>query len=306
MWPRVFEEFCIREGIDLSIYEQDPPYRYVTGVDDILGEVVPWLPSFRRIPAHTNISQIPEYKDGKLLSMDVSSGLAVHLLDIQTGHEVLDLCCAPGMKMVLMSKLGAHVTGVDVSPHRLADARAMCKKYKVPYGRLFLADGTNVSLPVHELLPRSSGISPPVYECFWSSSVYRKSPGTLTPCLYDRVIVDAQCTHDGSVKHVRKLAFDSAEWSQFEPEALEDLYRLQLNLLLNGWRHLKPGGVLIYSTCSLSHKQNEGIVEQFLSIHPEAVSHPFLVDGLVDNQHMLRLQPDIHLTTGFFIARFRK
>ncbi|XP_073226716.1 rRNA (cytosine-C(5))-methyltransferase NOP2C isoform X3 [Cicer arietinum] len=84
---------------------------------------------------------------------------------------------------------------------------------------------------------------------------------------YDKVLVDAECTHDGSVKHIQK--FEHWGWVTLQRRVLDaertdSLHTLQLNLLTNGFRLLKVGGSLIYSTCSLTVAQNEDVVEQFL------------------------------------------
>lgn len=71
--------------------------------------------------------------------------------------------------------------------------------------------------------------------------------------LFDRVLVDAECTHDGSIKHLMKYAttwgWDTFERRVLDHDRLSTLRDLQERLLLNGFEHLKPGGRLVYSTC---------------------------------------------------------
>jgi len=88
-----------------------------------------------------------------------------------------------------------------------------------------------------------------------------------TEPLYDRVLVDAECTHDGSVRHISK--FKDWGWHTFasrvlNQDRLRTLPALQRRLLLNGYLRLRPGGTLVYSTCSLCRAQNEEVVEWFL------------------------------------------
>ncbi|KAJ8467240.1 hypothetical protein OPV22_029792 [Ensete ventricosum] len=85
---------------------------------------------------------------------------------------------------------------------------------------------------------------------------------------YDKVLVDAECTHDGSLKHIQK--FEDWGWETLERRVLDakrtdSLLHLQLQLLTNGFRLLRVGGTLVYSTCSLTVAQNEDVVKQFLS-----------------------------------------
>lgn len=131
---------------------------------------------------------------------------------------------------------------------------------------------------------------------------------------YDKVIVDAECTHDGSIKHLAKFAqwgWDSFERRFLEPARLETLSALQLSLLRAGFRALKPGGTLVYSTCSFARAQNEGVVEQLLGEESAASLVP--VEGLMSAPcregglpHTLRFEPRISRTSGLFIARLAK
>ena len=99
--------------------------------------------------------------------------------------------------------------------------------------------------------------------------------------LFDRVLVDAECSTDGSLKHVQQRVLKTAAANIEEDEAtasnptltdpkqLEALVELQKGLISSGFKLLKPGGVLVYSTCSLSIDQNEAVVEWLLEKHPK-------------------------------------
>ncbi|KAK7845772.1 oligopeptide transporter 7 [Quercus suber] len=90
---------------------------------------------------------------------------------------------------------------------------------------------------------------------------------------YDKVLVDAECTHDGSIKHIQK--FEHWGWTTLQRRVLDaertdSLTTLQLKLLSNGFRLLKVGGSLVYSTCSLTVAQNEDVVQKFLKENASA------------------------------------
>ncbi|XP_057251523.1 uncharacterized protein LOC104895183 isoform X2 [Beta vulgaris subsp. vulgaris] len=134
---------------------------------------------------------------------------------------------------------------------------------------------------------------------------------------YDKVLVDAECTHDGSIKHVQK--FESWGWQTLQRRVLDaertdDLTNLQViafRLLSNGFRLLKAGGSLVYSTCSLTIAQNEEVVERFLLDNSSADLQE------IDDSHTwpcksgripktLRFDPVTSQTSGLFVAKFTK
>ncbi|KAK6117822.1 hypothetical protein DH2020_048449 [Rehmannia glutinosa] len=131
---------------------------------------------------------------------------------------------------------------------------------------------------------------------------------------YDKVLVDAECTHDGSIKHIQK--FEQWGWTTLsrrvlDAERTDDVTVLQLKLLTNGFRLLKVGGCLVYSTCSLTVAQNEDVVEQFLSQHVSAElveieagkSWPCRQARIPNT---LRFDPLTSATSGLFVAKFTK
>lgn len=132
--------------------------------------------------------------------------------------------------------------------------------------------------------------------------------------LYDKVLVDAECTHDGSVKHV--LKFEEWGWETLDRRFLDSgrlsqLSQLQRGLLDAGFKLLKPEGLLVYCTCSLTRTQNEDIVEGFLASHADASVLPVhgasewsCKAGGVSNT--LRFDPTTSSTGGLFVALLTK
>lgn len=145
-----------------------------------------------------------------------------------------------------------------------------------------------------------------LYQAVYDSEVSRRG--------YDKVLVDAECTHDGSIKHIQK--FEQWGWTTLQRRVLgaertDSLTTLQLKLLSNGFRLLKVGGSLVYSTCSLTVAQNEEVVEQFLKENASAELQEVEVsknwpckNGQLPNT--LRFDPLTSQTSGLFVAKFTK
>ncbi|KAJ1963000.1 hypothetical protein GGI12_002308 [Dipsacomyces acuminosporus] len=324
------------------------------------------------------LSQIRAYANGDIVGIDVSSGIAALSLSAKPGDNVLDLCCAPGAKLIYIAELlnnqtdkpKGTVTGVDISQHRAATCRSLIKKYAgmdKAFIRVYVEDGTKFDFrapqskwwdPVQlkEAKAVSAENAPSkrkrqkraLDEQPWFAP---KLLSTKYACkgreLYDCVLVDAECTHDGSLVHIQK--YGQWGWDQLDAQVVgnersQTVPVLQSQLLENGWRLLKEGGVLVYSTCSLSKYQNEYVLGGFLSRHgqSEACLEPVPVFeakaggddgctaitaspiwtpapgeelgqnieahlGVFDRMtHAVRLDPLVSNTSGMFIARIRK
>lgn len=330
------------------------------------------VPGFVMIADQTiKLSQIRAYTNGQIVGMDVSSGIATLALSVEQSNNVLDLCCAPGAKLLFAAELldnsrillpgtandtpKGSVTGVDIASHRAAICRSLVKKYgglDKAFVRIYVEDGTEFDIRA----PQTGWWDPksPIR----ASSTKNKKPwfatrliGSDYACsgneLYDRVLVDAECTHDGSLVHVNK--YEKFGWEHLDTKVVGNnrptsIPVLQSKLLENGWRLLKPGGILVYSTCSLSRYQNEFVLGGFLKRHgedeaqveaipmpnsndPENTSavhnitmsavwtpttdedYPFKAQnqGLFDRMaNAARLDPMVSTTSGMFIARIRK
>ncbi|KAJ1800850.1 hypothetical protein LPJ59_000759 [Coemansia sp. RSA 2399] len=343
------------------------------------------IPGFLEIAdSSVKLSQLHAYTSGDIVGMDVSSGIAALALSVAPGDNVLDICCAPGAKLLLLAEMlnnddmratnelvscvrAGTVTGVDISAHRAATCRSLVKKHAgsdKAFIRLFLDDGTTFDRNA----PQDRWWDPKSVKCsiiksptdtnseLHSKPLRRKRVVDGRPwfaarllssayaCegteLYDRVLVDAECTHDGSLAHIHK--YNRWGWEQLDSCVINDnrsasVPLLQTKLLENGWRLLKPGGILVYSTCSLSRYQNEYVIGGFLNRHPEdeacVESAPLLESSSVamspiwkpkddpewashnlENQkhlfarmaHAFRLDPTVSNSSGMFVARIRK
>ena len=232
-----------------------------------------------RVPEAANIRQSDLYERGSVFGMDASSLAAVWALEPLPGEHVLEICCAPGTKLCCLADI-CCVTGVDCSHQRLTVARSQVKRCQVHESvkGLWLADGQRWNGDGEELL--SQGLTRGDRKQSRRKRQKLESQSQGPPNLFDRVLVDAECAHDGSLKHIRKF-FDSRgrvsnlqtleehmPWLSRKKRA--ELAELQYSLLRRGFELLKEGGVLVYSTCSFSEAQNEEVVRRFLHSEPSA------------------------------------
>lgn len=188
------------------------------------------------------------YKEHAIFGIDLSSAVAVEALEIQQDDQVLDLCCAPGAKLCMIANLLGRdglgtATGVDLAGHRLATCRSLLKKYKVGEKvRLFEADGTAFGVPPpsrlgdrvirSDMAIRKRQKTEPV-KPFWASRLLRFDDQTasLAQALYDKVLVDAECTHDGSIAHIlkyEKWGWDTFEKNFMDPHRIDTIAELQV------------------------------------------------------------------------------
>eukprot|EP00993_Chasmostoma_nieuportense_P001803 NODE_2651_length_1126_cov_77.824825_g2529_i0.p1 GENE.NODE_2651_length_1126_cov_77.824825_g2529_i0~~NODE_2651_length_1126_cov_77.824825_g2529_i0.p1 ORF type:complete len:343 (+),score=54.04 NODE_2651_length_1126_cov_77.824825_g2529_i0:78-1106(+) len=309
---------------------------------------VPWLRSAYRLPASIKLHPTPAYQHSQVYGIDAASMACVEALDPQPGESVLDLCCAPGGKLAMIADLitPGVVTGIDISPHRLHTTRKLLQRYGVTNCRLVLGDGTkwldgthqewsvrgvplciadpkklkrrlhalpaDAPLPLHGItlmMPDHESCRTMHLRASRSSAEGLGVHSHKAVQLYDRVLVDAECSHDGSARHVEKQAGDLF-WIRDGGAHLAELYALQLALLTHGFASLRKNGILVYSTCSLSQHQNEHIVAEFLRHTPNAKLIPFPTSGIPCTpgrlDHTIVFAPATSDTSGLFIAKMQK
>ncbi len=225
--------------------------------------------------------------EGLIYVQNPSSVAAVEALDPRPGEAVLDLCAAPGGKTLLLAeRVGerGEVSAVEAVRARFHRMRANLARHGAA-GRVrcFLADGTRV---------------------------WRRVEGR-----FDRVLVDAPCSAEARIR-----PGDPATSRHWSPRKVAEMARKQRRLLEAGLRSLRPGGVLVYCTCTYAPEENEAVLSWLLARHPglevEAVrvpaprTRPGLAawDGDTFPEAVtraVRILPD-GLWEGFFLCRLRR
>jgi 16S rRNA (cytosine967-C5)-methyltransferase len=211
-------------------------------------------------------------QEGRLAVQDPAAAAVVRILDPRPGERVLDLCAAPGGKTLLMAEYmrdQGQIWALDAHPGRLEELKQNVARHGTPIVRPIQADG------------RCWGAEEP----------------------FDRVLVDAPCTGLGVLAKRADL-----RWSR-HPEDVPVLVALQRELLDNAARLVRPGGVLVYATCTLWPEENEAQVAAFLARHPDfelESASGRVPDAWVDASGYLYTFPPETGTDGMFAARLRR
>jgi 16S rRNA (cytosine967-C5)-methyltransferase len=210
---------------------------------------------------------------GVLVPQSRGSQAVVGLLDPRPGDRVLDLCAGPGIKTTAIAARlegRGEIDSVEADERRAAEVRELCGRVGADNVRVEVADAAEA--------PLGSG--------------------------YDRVLVDPPCSDLGTL-----ASRPDARWRK-TPEQVERLALLQRRILTRAARALAPGGTLVYSTCTISARENEvvaaGLEELVEGVVADRLgeAHPGLRSRR--DHRFLQLRPDRDRTTGFFIGRWRR
>lgn len=231
-----------------------------------------WMPDCLVLSGTGDIEHLEGYAQGMFYVQDCAARLSVLCADLPEQARVLDCCAAPGGKsfaaFIAMKGTGT-VTACDIYSH---------KTQLIEHGarRLGFDDITVLQQDASCYCPQ------------WSE-------------VMDVVIADVPCSGYGIIRKKPDIRYK-------DPASMEQLPKLQLEILKNQARYVKPGGVLLYSTCTLLHRENEGVVEAFLRENPQFALEPLPLPACFpkNTSGMLTLVPGEYDTDGFFICRLRR
>jgi 16S rRNA (cytosine967-C5)-methyltransferase len=242
--------------------------------DGIDAAATPYSPVGIRLKDKPAINRHPLFLGGKIEVQDEGSQLLGYLVAPKRGEMVADFCAGAGGKTLLLGALmhsQGRIYAFDVSEKRLSQLKPRLKR-------------SGLSNLHPQLIANENDLK------------IKRLAGKL-----DRVLVDAPCSGLGTLRRNPDL-----KWRQ-QPNDIAELTRKQAAILTAAARLVKPGGRLVYATCSILPEENEQIVETFLAAHPEFEAVP--VNEVLTQQHValdtgkyLRLSPEQHGTDGFFAA----
>lgn len=228
------------------------------------------------ITGRHSVITLPGFDTGLFAVQDESSQLAGQLLGAEPGERIWDACSAPGGKTCHIAQLmddRGELVATDISRSKLTLVQENARRLGI----------SSVSTDVADL----------------------HQPDTFPDGYFDRILLDAPCSGLGVIRRNPE-----AKWRLFSGD-ITRLAAVQKTLLKNAAARLKPGGTLLYSTCSTSEAENELVVEDFLLHHPgfvlENLNDIFPGWGdLIEFYGMFRTWPHRHGIDGFFAARIRR
>lgn len=235
-----------------------------------------YLPYAYSIKNADGVAGLPGFSEGKIMISDVSSMLAVHIAGIGKNNTVLDVCAAPGGKTMHAATLLQN-TGKLLSRD--------ISEYKVSL--------------IEENIARTGYKN--IETAVWDATC----PDESLFGKMDVVIADVPCSGLGVIGKKQDIKYNASV------EGINELADIQRKILDTVAKYVKAGGVLIYSTCTMTVEENHENRKWFLENYPfEAVSIeeklPEPLRELTGDEGYLQLLPGIHKTDGFFIAKFRR
>jgi len=220
------------------------------------------------------LTRISGFQEGLFYIQDKASCFAAEVASPKPGMTVIDVCAAPGAKTTYLAQLMQNrgvIYSMDYSRRRMAIWKGEVTRMGVEIAVPIIADACN-PLP------------------------FRMEA--------DIVVLDPPCTSTGAF---RKLP--SAKW-RLTRRSIDKMAEIQWQMLCNCAENVMPGGILVYSTCSITVEENERLIERFLKLHPEFsladITPEIGLPGLRGVQKCRRLYTHLHQCNGFFIAKLLK
>ncbi len=211
------------------------------------------------------------FETGKITIQDAAASLAVDAFNFKGSEHVLDACSAPGGKTVQIAEklTTGNVVALDIHENKLKLVKNTAK-------RLHVSDKVKTK-----------------------ALDARKAKEYFAEEQFDKVLVDAPCSGLGLIRRKPEIRYEKSL------NDIKNLAKIQLAILENISVLLRTSGELVYSTCTISYEEDEGVIKQFLKLHPEFELVPVQV-GKLPKQQMVRIFPSEDGSDGFFIAKLKK
>ena len=235
---------------------------------NILSKVSDITPQALILSEAVNVNKLPDFEKGSCYVQDISAQLSGQLISPQKGDYILDACCAPGGKTTHIAELcsEANVIAVDNDKDRISKVHENINRLKVKNIKVILGDVSKSD--------------------WWDKK------------LFDKILIDAPCSSTGVIRRHPdiKLLRKARDISQ--------ITKIQARILDNLWSLLKPGGIMIYATCSILKDENENQIINFLKRFNDANNEEISISwgkGSIGKQQL----PE-HAYDGFYYAKLSK
>ena len=240
--------------------------------EGVIPQPHPWLSDCLILTGTGDLEKLPSFREGLFYVQDPAAKLSVLCAELKPGQQVLDCCAAPGGKSfaaaIAMKGKGAIVS-CDIYPHKVELIQKGAKRLGIQDLSASQQDAT-------------------IFCPHWQDA-------------FDTVIADVPCSGLGIIRKKPDIRYKDLS-------VIKELPALQEKILNNAACYVKPGGLLLYSTCTLTQAENESMVETFLRTHPDYTTEPLPLGAPFPKNEsgMLTLVPGEYDTDGFFICRLRR
>ena len=231
----------------------------------------PWVSGCLELDHAGDLTALAPFRAGKFLVQDPAARLVSQIAGVGPGMRVLDVCAAPGGKSFsaafAMEDQG-EILACDLHENKLKRIREGAERLGLACIQTTAADGR-------------------AFRPEWEAA-------------FDVVLVDAPCSGLGIIRKKPDVRYK-------KPDDLFALPVIQRAILDNAARYVKPGGTLVYSTCTILPEENEGVSDSFLAEHPDFCRTPFaLFEPVGETEGQVTLWPHRHGTDGFYICRMTR
>ena len=251
-----------------------PPEEVTAALDaaQIAYEPHPWLAGCYLVSGTGNLEALPLFQSGAVYVQDPAAKLAVLVSGAAPGMRVLDCCAAPGGKSfaaAMQMENRGSILSCDLHAHKIA---------------LIEKNAARLGISILKAEQRNAAEFDAALEN-----------------AFDLVIADVPCSGLGVIRKKPDIRYKPLD-------AIARLPEVQRAILENVSRYVKPGGTLLYSTCTVRKEENEAVALSFAQAHPMFTPEPFAApEGLeLPNEGYATLLPQLHAADGFFICKLRK
>ena len=274
-YPKNFEQIFSQNNIQAPMtIRVNPSYSLdsykksleLIGIDSVKLAVAPQSLVLKNA---VDVFLLPKFNNGSCYVQDASAQLAAHIIEPKDNERILDACAAPGGKTIHLSELAPNsvITALDCNISRLEKLKENINRHKIKNVAVAIGNAQN--------------------QDWWNGEKF------------DKILIDAPCSATGIIRRHPDIKLLR------KPKDINALIALQKEILGNLWTLLKPGGILVYSTCSILKSENEEQISSFFDSHKDATEEKIKLDWGIDACFGMQQLPTKHFD-GFYYARIIK